>query len=104
MAAFDAEWEASHTAARATRLTVRRMYDLSDDVQDAMGSLLAALPCDTALRGGAKQLAERLRTEHWAKIEDLKARCGAPLLFPRSIEDQHYRKWWRAANDYDDDS
>lgn len=96
---FDSMWTQSFTYGFQTRETVRRLYDISDDVQDALKAIEYALPNTTHLLDALDTTARHVREDHWKKIEDLKARCGAPLLFPKGLEDQHYRKWWRAAND-----
>lgn len=97
--AFDQLWEKSFQYGYESRETVRHLYDLAADTQNALSSLKATFPNDLEMDRSFKELCEKIQENQHARIEDLKQRCGAPLLFPHSIEDLHYRKWWRAAND-----
>lgn len=86
LAEFNRVWDQSFTHGHETRETVRRLYDLAADVQNTCTDVLFALPNDTAERRRVKEWAASIRRDHRDKIEDLKVRCGAPLLYPGPLE------------------
>lgn len=96
---FESVWNRSFHADMKTRETVRHLYDIAADTQDALVALQQTFSNDLQRDVDFQALVERVRDNQTAKIEDLKLRCGSPLLFPRLIDDMHYKKWWRAAND-----
>lgn len=100
---FDRVWDASFTHGLQTRDTIRKLVGISSQTQDALHSVKAALPNDTSMHTAWKKMAEAVQVDHFKKLEDLRKRCGASLLYPGPLDDLHYRKWWRAANDHDDD-
>jgi hypothetical protein len=100
---FDRVWNDSFKYGCATRETVRRLVGIAAQAQDALYSVKAALPSDTKLESAWRKTADAVQADHFAKIQDVRKRAGAPLLFPAPLEDSHYNTWWRAANYYDDD-
>lgn len=103
IAEFDRVWDASFTFGQGTRDTVRQLSGIAAQTQDALQCMKAALPSDTSLQAQWTRTAEAIQNDQFAKLEDLRARCGAPLLHPGPLDDLHYRKWWRAANYYEDE-
>jgi hypothetical protein len=102
VAEFNRVWDASFTYGQETRDTIRKLAGIAAQTQDALQCVKAALPSDTTLQAQWKQAADTIQSDHFAKLEDLRTRCGAPLLYPGPLDDMHYSKWWRAANYYDD--
>lgn len=101
---FNSVWDDSFKHGQATRETIRTLVGIAAQTQDALYTVKAALPSDTSLHTLWKTTAESIQMDHFTKLEDLRKRCGAPLLYPEPLDDVHYRKWWRAANYYDDDA
>lgn len=95
--AFDHEWNRSFTHGQATRDTIHRLTDLADACQAALSSVRAALPQDEDRHAQLTRVAERIQEDHFAKLEELRQRCGAPLYYPRALDDLHYRRFYKAA-------
>ena len=101
-AKFDDVWDQSFKHGYTTRHQLRRLDDLAADTQTALKDAEDVLPHDMYKRQDIRDIATRVKNEQFVKMQDLRDRCGASLLFPRPIEDLHYRHLWKAANDHDD--
>ncbi len=97
--AFDTAWNESFLHGKATREMVYRLTDLADQCQSALQSVKAALPHDIEQHAELAKIAETIQHDHFNKLEELRYRCGSPLLYPRPIDDLHYRNYARAAHD-----
>lgn len=97
--AFDRAWNESFLHGNATRGKVYELTDLADQCQTALQSVSAALPHDIERRAELSRIAEAIQDDHFHKMEDVRYRCGSPLLYPRPLDDLHYRRFARAAHD-----
>lgn len=96
---FDRVWNESFTHGNATKDMVYRLTDLADQCQNALHSVKAALPHDIEQHAEIARIADSMQEEHFKKLEELRYRCGSPLLYPRPLDDLHYRRFARAAHD-----
>ena len=96
---FDTVWNESFLHGKATREMVYRLTDLADACQSALQSVKAALPHDIERHAELSRIAEAVQEDHFNKLEELRYRCGSPLLYPRPLDDLHYRRFVRAAHD-----
>lgn len=96
---FDRAWNESFTHGQATKEMVYRLTDLADQCQNALQSVKAALPHDIERRAELTRIAESIQEDHFNKLDELRYRCGSPLLYPRPLDDLHYRRFYRAAHD-----
>lgn len=99
---FDRAWNDSFTHGKASRETVFRLTDIADECQKALQSVRAALPHDVERHAELTRQAESIQEDHFNKLEELRYRCGSPLLYPRPLNDLHYRRYYRAAPDMND--
>lgn len=86
IANFDRTWDRSFKDGYETRESARELYDLAACTQNAFSNALFSLPNDLDREQTLTDWARRVRKDQRAKIEDLKLRCGAPLLFPGPLD------------------
>lgn len=86
---------AAHSGAELVRLLFARRAQ----VLEALREIRMRLPNDLRLERmavGAIEESDRRMLEH---IEDVRVRCGVPMLHPGPVDDAWYGRWYRAAND-----
>ena len=96
--AFENAYHHSFRYDGESRETLLQLTDRAAAVQNAYFDAVARLPNDVAAEEALRARARALESDHFEKMEECRQRVGAPLLYPRPIDDLHYRQWWTPAN------
>ncbi len=83
------------------RYTLVRMARASDAVQGALFDAIQRSPNDMDVEDALRAMADSAKTDHVRKMNDVRDRIGSKLLYPKPIDDDHYRRWWVPATEDD---
>lgn len=86
-------------AARHGAELVRALFTWRARVNRSLREVRMRLPGDLKAEralANAMEDADRAMMEH---IQDVRERCGAPLVHPGPVGDAYYGRWYRASND-----
>ena len=98
--AFEHAYRRSFHNDGESRETLVKLTNKAAAVQNAYFDAIARLPNDIAAEESLRARARALESDHFEKMEECRQRVGAPLLYPRPIDDLHFRRWWTPANSH----
>lgn len=97
--AFASEYKNTFQHEQCTRAAVMALHSLRDEVLTNMYDVRMRLPNDMTAETRLTQYIEDTDALLKRYLEDAMRRSGQPLLFPRPLDDTHYRQFYRAHND-----